>query len=61
MGRPVARKKIHGIKRHDKKPEPKLGGIDHTARSDEGTIEQRKSFLIQFSRTNEKTRRIQTG
>ena len=59
MGRPVARKKIHGIKRHDKKPEPKLGGIDHTARFDEGTtIEQRKSFLIQFSRTNEKIRRI---
>ena len=34
--------------KQDKKPETKLGGIDHTARSDEGTIEQRKSFLIQF-------------
>ena len=37
MGRPVARK-IDMKRKQYKKTETKLGGIDHTPRSDEGTM-----------------------
>ena len=58
MGRPVARK-IDMKRKQDKKTETKLGGIDHTARSDEGTLRAAEIISYPVFKTNEKTREFQ--